>query len=107
VSDTFNKIVSLVGAGKYRLSQHGIEEMQEDRITLTSLLKSLPLAVVVEDYPDAWKGPTILLLQEFDGLKFHAIWGISKSSVDLATLVTAYVPDPEKWTHDLLKRLQP
>ena len=107
MSDTFRNIISLVGAGKYRLSQNGIEEMQEDGITLTSLLNSLALAVVVEDYPDAWKGPTILLLQEFEGLKFHAIWGISKTTNDQATLVTAYVPDPEKWTNDLLKRLQP
>jgi Domain of unknown function (DUF4258) len=106
VSATFQIVKDLVKAGKFRVSQHGDEEMREDGIFLTSLLNSISTAIVVEDYPNAWKGPTVLLLQEFEGKKFHAIWGISKSSSDVASLVTAYVPDPQKWTTDFMKRLK-
>jgi len=107
VSNTFLIVKELVAAGKFRVSQHGDEEMREDGIYLTALLGSLTDAVVVEDYPDAWKGPTILLLQEFEHLKFHAIWGLSKSAPDVATLITAYVPDPTIWDLSLTKRLKP
>lgn len=81
--------------------------MQEDGIYPVALLKSLHTAIVVEDYPDAWKGPTVLLLHEFEGMKFHAIWGLSKSSPDVASVVTAYLPDPRKWNPDFTMRLKP
>jgi Domain of unknown function (DUF4258) len=106
VSETFRIVKALVEAGKFRVSFHGDEEMREDRITPKKLVDSVSNAVVVEDYPDAWKGPTVLLLQEYEGHRFHVIWGLSKAAPDVATLVTAYVPEPGKWTPDLLKRLK-
>jgi Domain of unknown function (DUF4258) len=107
VSETFQIIKALVQAGKFRISQHGDEEMREDGISLTALLGSVENATVIEDYPDAWKGPTVLVLQEFDGTRFHAIWGLSKVSPDIASLVTAYVPDPKKWNSDFRTRVIP
>ncbi len=107
MSETFLIIRDLVKAGKFRISQHGDEEMREDGIFLTALLNSIDSAVLVEDYPEAWKGPTVLLLQEFEGRKFHAIWGLSKAMPDVASLVTAYVPDPNKWSVDFKARLKP
>jgi hypothetical protein len=81
--------------------------MREDGIFTTALLNSIESAILVEDYPDAWKGPTVLLLQEFEGSRFHAIWGLSKAAPDVASLVTAYVPDPKKWNADFKTRLKP
>jgi hypothetical protein len=107
VSETFQIVKKLVKAGNFRLSQHGDEEMREDGIYLTALLKSVESAAVVEDYPDAWKGPTVLLLQEFEGTRFHPIWGLSKAAPDIASLVTAYVPDLKKWNPDFKTRLKP
>jgi Domain of unknown function (DUF4258) len=107
VSETFQIVRELVRAGKFRLSVHGDEEMREDGIFPNSLLASINTAIVVEDYPTAWKGPSVLLLQEFEGLKFHAIWGLAKATPNVATLITAYVPDPKKWTSDFMRRLKP
>lgn len=107
MSETFQIVKDLVKSGKFRLSQHGDEEMREDGIFPTALLNSMESAILVEDYPEAWKGPTVLLLQEFEGQKFHAIWGISKASPEVASLVTAYIPDPNKWTPDFKTRLKP
>ena len=45
--------------------------------------------------------------KEFEGKKFHAIWGLSNPSPNVASLVTAYLPDPLKWTPDLKTRLKP
>jgi hypothetical protein len=36
-----------------------------------------------------------------------AIWGLSKVSPDIASLVTAYVPDPKKWNSDFRTRVIP
>ena len=107
MSETLQIVKGLVLAGKFRVSQHGDEEMREDGIFLTALLGSIDTAVLIEDYPGAWKGPTVLLLQEFEGKKFHAIWGLSKATPDMASLVTAYVPDPHKWSVDFKTRLKP
>lgn len=107
MSETFHIVKELVNAGKFRVSQHGDEEMREDALYLTALLNSLSIATVVEDYPDAWKGPSVLLLQEFEGMKFHAIWGLSKSEPNIATIITAYVPDTTKWNTALTKRSKP
>ena len=106
MSATFQIVKDLVKSGKFRLSQHGDEEMREDGIFFTALLNSVESAFVVEDHPEAWKGPTVLRLQEFEDMKFHAIWGLSKTTPDMASLITAYLPDPKKWTPDFMKRLK-
>lgn len=74
---------------------------------MTALLNSIESAILVDDYTEAWKAPTVLLLQEFEGKKFHAIWGLSNPSPNVASLVTAYLPDPLKWTPDFKTRLKP
>jgi hypothetical protein len=34
----------------------------------------------------------------------HALWGLAKNAPDMVTLITAYRPDPEKWSPDFLRR---
>ena len=80
------------------MSAHGFEELSEDDISFSDLLMTLASARVIEEYPDYHKGPCILALQTTgQGEVVHAVWGLAKNTPDVATLVTAYRPDPEKW----------
>ena len=106
MSETLERVRALVDAGRYRVSVHGYEELQQRGILLRDLVESIHTAMAVEDYPDAWKGPSILTRQTLaDARNAHAIWGLSKWNQAEAVLVTAYLPDPDRWTPDFLERM--
>ena len=107
MSETLEAIKRLVAAGEVRISEHGYDELAEDDIAVRDILNGIEEAVVVEDYPDFPKGPTVLVLQ-FDRVRrsIHVVWGIPKGHSSPAVLVTAYRPDPKRWTNDFLERLK-
>jgi Domain of unknown function (DUF4258) len=104
LSETLLTIQKLAAQEKLRVSDHGVEEMMEDDMSIEVLLRGIQQAIVVEDYPDAFKGPSVLVLQEHNGDPVHVVWGLARNAPDVATLITAYFPDPGKWYDDFLKR---
>jgi len=105
MSTTLARIQGLARRGSIRISAHGYDELAEDGIFVTDILASLEAAVVVEDYPNAVLGPCVLVLQlDFDGRPIHVVWGIPRGQEEPATLVTAYRPDPGRWSADFVKR---
>ncbi len=105
MSETLQRILYLVQMGQVRISDHGYDEMAEDGILARDVIAGVPAAVLVEDYPDYSKGPCILVLQkDQDGQPIHAVWGIPKGKTSPAVLITAYRPDPDRWTDDLTRR---
>lgn len=105
MSATLRRIVDLVQNGDVRISAHGYDEMAEDGILAGEALGGVGTSVVVEDYPEYAKGPCVLVRQ-FDRSErpIHVLWGIRKGQTSPAVLVTAYRPDPARWTDDLLRR---
>ena len=82
--------------------------MAADDILLDDILSSLDSAVTIEDYFDANRGPTVLVLQRDTAERpVHVVWGIRKDSQGPAVLVTAYRPDPQLWSSDFMKRRAP
>lgn len=105
MSETLEKIKTLVAAGKVRVTEHGQEELFNDSIMIDELMASIGSAVLVEDYPDAYKGSSILVLQQIEGGKdVHVVWGITITSADIASLITAYFPNPDRWYNGFMKR---
>ena len=105
MSATLARIKALVAAGKSQVTEHGQEALLDDGIDLDEILESLDTAQVVEDYPDAFKGPSVLLLQNIrKDLLIHVLWGLSKSNLGVASLITVYFPTPEKWYDGFMKR---
>jgi len=99
------RIGELVSTGRFRVSAHGFEELASDDISLAELVEGMPSAVPVEEYPDYHKGPCILvLLRQGDGSAVHALRGVAMNAPDIATLITAYRPDPARWTEDFVRR---
>lgn len=108
MSETLQRVRELVAAGRYAFSNHAYEELAADGILPREILSGLPAAVAIEDYPDAKRGPSVLVFCRDEGGKpLHAVWGIHVSDASKAVLITAYRPDPSLWTPDYLKRLRP
>jgi len=105
MSDTFRRIVELVRGGNIQVSVHGYDEMATDGILAGEAVEGAVVATVVEEYPDYFKGPCTLVLQrDRGGNPIHVVWGIPREQTSPAVLVTAYRPDPMRWTDDFLRR---
>ena len=105
VSTTLERILALVGRGDVRVSEHGYDQLAEDGIAVRDIVDGVRGAAVVEDHPDYPKGPCVLVLQrDRTGAAVHVVWGIPRAAEGPAVLVTAYRPDPGRWSEDLLRR---
>jgi hypothetical protein len=105
MSQTLQQVMQLVRRGEVKISDHGYDELAEDGIFVRDVIDSLGTAEVLEDYPGFAKGPAVLVLQcDRDGAPLHVVWGIPKGERSPAVLITAYRPDPARWTPDSRSR---
>jgi hypothetical protein len=107
MSQTLARMQALIAAGDVQLSRHGFLELAADDILLDDILAGIRSACVIEDYADANRGPTILVLQ-YDGTSrpIHVVWGIRKDMIGPAIIVTAYRPKPSLWSADFTRRVK-
>ena len=106
MSDTLKRVQSLVRVGDYRVSDHAGRRLLTAGVQKEEAIAGLGEAEVVEDYPDFPKGPCVLVLQhDDDRVPYHVIWGTPMQYERPAVLITAYRPDPQRWSEDFRRRL--
>ena len=105
MNDIFRRILQLIQTGELRFSEHGYDEMAARGISAREVMAGVGTATVIEEYPDYAKGPCVLVLQkDRDGRPIHVVWGIPKDAPSPAVMVTAYRPDPARWSEDFMRR---
>jgi Domain of unknown function (DUF4258) len=105
MSETLQQVANLISRGEVQISVHVYEELADDDLFAKDVITGISNAVVVEDYPTFHKDPAVLVLQKNrDGDPIHIVWGIPKGKSSPAVLVTAYRPDPERWSSDFTRR---
>ena len=100
MSTTFDKVRELAKLGDWSGSDHALLRLEENGIIASDLADGIDLGLVVEDYPDYYAGPCVLVLQADGGGPVHALWGLKKGTDRPAVLITAYRPDPTRWLDD-------
>lgn len=102
---TLDLVKELIARGEVRISEHGYDELAADGLSVTEIVAGVEEAQMIEDYPEYAKGPSVLVLQrDRAGEPIHVLWGMAGKSSTPAVLVTAYRPDPAKWSSDFRKR---
>ena len=106
MSEILKQVLELVSRGDVRVSEHGYDELAADDIQVRDVLEGLRGGQLIEEYPDYFKGPCVLVLQKDScGGALHVVWGIPRDSDHPAVLVTAYRPDPNRWTDGFTRRM--
>lgn len=105
MSETLERIRQLVSEGEALVSDHGYDELAADDIFAEDAISGVATGLMVEDYPQAPKGPSVLVLErDRQGRPIHVVWGIPRGQRGPAVLVTAYRPDPRRWSADFTRR---
>ena len=101
-----NDIRAALRAGTYRITGHAADEMLDDNIAEPDLIVAALAGEVIEDYPTAFPFPACLLLGQIpNGSLVHAVWAYDAATC-YPVLVTAYRPDPARWTPDFRRRVK-
>jgi len=105
MSEIWDNIASLIENRDILISEHGYDEIAADGLTVREIVAGSAESIVLEEYPDYSKGPRVLtMIKDHDGNPIHAVWGIPRGSTSPAVLVTAYRPDPKRWSDGFKRR---
>ena len=105
MSEVFHRILDLVARREVLISDHGYDELAADGILIRDVYEGVREGTAVEEYPMYHKGPCVLVLQrDHDGKPLHVLRGIPSGVTSPAVVITAYRPDPERWSDDFLRR---
>jgi hypothetical protein len=82
---------------------HAVQRMFERNISVRKVSQALQSGVIIEDYSSEMPEPSRLILS-FQGKRpFHVVTSENVERNE-TTIITVYLPDPQKWTKDFRNR---
>ena len=82
---------------------HAVQRMFERNVTVKKVREALETGEIIEDYSSEMPEPSRLLLG-FQGKRpFHVVTSENPAANEL-TVITVYLPDPNKWKKDFRSR---
>ena len=98
------KIIQLCWEEKLRWTDHILKKLLIRGITTTEVQEAISSSRIIEEYLDDYPYPSCLVLGlTFNNRLLHVVCAINDSDTEL-WLITAYVPDRDKWNEDFSKR---
>lgn len=99
------EIVQAIQADRIRITDHAVEEAEDDRLTLDEILASVFRGEIIEKYPKRKPYPGCLICgQVSNTTHVHSVWQYNRKT-GWAVLVTVYRPDPARWINWRKRRL--
>lgn len=93
------RIQTQIRERKYRISDHAEDEMMEEetgRIRLSEIMEALENGRILENYPNANRGPCCLIYGTTEnGRPLHVVCTTTCSTL---FIITVYQPTSPKWT---------
>jgi hypothetical protein len=82
---------------RIRITNHAVEEAEDDRLLLDEILASVLKGELIEDYPRDKPYPSCLVYGVNEaGEAIHSVWAYNEDT-SWAVLITVYRPDPARW----------
>jgi hypothetical protein len=82
---------------------HAVQRMFEREVSVKKVARALQAGEVIEDYSSEMPEPSRLVLG-FQGKRpFHIVTS-ENPDINETTIITVYIPDPQKWTKDFRNR---
>ncbi len=88
-----------------RLSRHVLQRLFERGIATADLRAALAAGQVIEDYPTDYPLPSCLWLGYSGTRPLHVVYADAPTGERV--IITAYQPDPKRWSTDFTQRITP
>jgi hypothetical protein len=85
------------------LRVHAVQRMFERRVPMKKLLEVIKTGETIEDYSSDMPNPSRLILGYQGKRPFHVVTS-EDANANETTIVTVYIPDPDKWNKDFKSR---
>lgn len=83
------------------ITQHSRKRFTERNIKLTDVIEGIKTGTIIEEYPDDFPFPSCLILEKTNGVPIHIC---ASTNEGLIYIITAYIPNYEKWEDDFRTR---
>ncbi len=83
------------------ITQHSRKRLAERKIRIRDICNAVNSGEIIENYEDDRPFPSCLILGKSEEKNIHICASINDN---MLYLITAYIPDPNKWEYDLKRR---